>query len=203
MVEAELLSFGFNVEVTRRQKHHSDIDSAFIKANTQENMFKMKAPETVAERIQKDKLLKIKFEVDTTPPEGASYETRTLLTPIPFQVELFTPPCLFAGKLHAILCRNWQSRVKGRDFYDFVWFIGNEIPCDITHLRLRMIDSGHLGGIDKFGHKELLEHLRKRFSDVDFNQARKDVEPFIKDPDDLALWDRSFFTGLLPKLKCQ
>jgi len=202
MVETELMSFGFNVEVKRRTKQQSDIDSAFIKANTAENMFNMQVPEAVSSLIQKNKVLKIKFEVDTTPPGRASYEARTLLMPIPFQVQLFSLPCLFAGKLHAILCRNWKSRVKGRDFYDFVWFIGNAAPCDISHLRLRMIDSGHLDEKDIFGEKELLEHLRKRFSSVDFRQAKADVEPFITDPAELELWNSAFFNGLLPRLKC-
>ncbi len=202
MIGSELESFGFKVEITSRKKRHSDIDSAFIKANTLESMFKMQVPDAVSDLVQKDKTLKVKLELDTTPPGGASYESRTLLTPIPFQVELFSPPCLFAGKLHAILCRSWQSRVKGRDFYDFVWFIGNETACDIRHLRLRMIDSGHLNEKAAFGRKELLELLSRKFSSVDFRQAKEDVEPFIKDPDELALWSNNFFNGLLLRLKC-
>ena len=202
MVETELKSFGFNVEVKKRNKPHSDIDSAFIKANTMESLLNLRVPDAVADRIQKNRTLKIKFEVDTTPPDGASYEVRTLLTPIPFQVELFNLPCLFAGKLHALLCRNWKNRVKGRDFYDFVWFIGNNVPCNIKHLRLRMIDSGHWHDKDKFGHEELTSRLKARFSSVDFKLAKADIEPFITDPAELELWSSRFFIGLLPQLKC-
>jgi len=201
MLETELQSFGFAVEIKRRNKVRSDIDSAFIKANTFENLLNLRVPEAVADRIQKNRLLRIKLEVDTTPPDGASYEVRTLLTPLPFQVEIFSLPCLFAGKLHALLCRNWRNRVKGRDFYDFVWFIGNEIPCDVRHLRLRMIESGHWAEKENFGYQELIEQLKTRFSSVDYKLARADVEPFISDLAELELWSKDFFMGLLPRLK--
>jgi hypothetical protein len=65
----------------------------------------------------------IKLELDTTPPPLASTEVKTHLLPTPFQVRLYDLPSLFAGKLHAMLFRDWKSRVKGRDFYDFVWYI--------------------------------------------------------------------------------
>lgn len=203
IVETELKGFGFTVEVKKRKKQDTDIDSAFIKANTVENLFQMQVPESVLDRVYRHKTLKIKFEVDTAPPGGADYEVRTLLTPIPFHVRLFSPSCLFAGKLHALMCRSWKNRVKGRDFYDLVWFIGQDIPCNIEHLRLRMVDSGHLDSHARFGIEELMEKLREKFSVTDFRSAEKDVEPFISDPAELQLWNKDFFFTLLQQLRVQ
>ncbi|MEZ5324176.1 MAG: nucleotidyl transferase AbiEii/AbiGii toxin family protein [Verrucomicrobiales bacterium] len=72
--------------------------------------------------------LRVKLALDTDPPPEAEFHVETLLVPNPFQVKLYTRPCLFAGKVHALLCRDWKQRVKGRDFYDFIWYLGRETP---------------------------------------------------------------------------
>ena len=131
----------------------------------------------------------------------AEYEVRTLLTPIPFQVRLFTLPCLFAGKLHAILCRTWQERVKGRDFYDFIWYLGRQVPCHLRHLQARMTQTGHWKQGDDLTGAELRRLLRQRFGRVDYDQARRDVLPFIRDQEELAMWDASFFLSLVDKTR--
>ena len=128
-------------------------------------------------------------------------EVLTLLTPIPFQVRLFTLPCLFAGKLHAILCRNWKERVKGRDFYDFIWYLGRRVPCHLRHLQARMEQTGHWEQGDDLAGTELRRLLRQRFRHVDFEQARRDVRPFIRDPAEMELWDAGFFLSLVEQVR--
>ena len=88
-------------------------------------------------------MLKIKIEVDTDPPPGFDTETRFLLQPIPFSVRAFSLPDMFAGKMHAVLCRGWKGRVKGRDWYDLVWYVANHPQLHLKHLEQRMIQSGH------------------------------------------------------------
>ena len=127
----------------------------------------------------------------------AAYEVRTLLTPIPFQVRLFDLPCLFAGKLHAVLCRDWKSRVKGRDFYDFIWYLGRRIPCNVRHLQARMTQTGHWQQSRELEISQLRQLLRQRFQQVDFDQAKRDVRPFIRDEAELELWDSAFFQSLV------
>jgi len=147
--------------------------------------------------------LKIKMELDTDPPAGAETGVGTLLLPIPFQVRLFTPSCLFAGKTHALLCRNWKRRVKGRDFYDFLWYLGMGIPVHLGHLQKRMAQTGHWTGDGQWDldEAELKVLLRRRFAEVDFEQAKADVLPFLQDADAVALWGCEFFTGLVDRLK--
>jgi len=201
-IRAELAGFGFSFAVERKLKEiETAIDSAFIKGSTKVNLLEIGAPGDLASRMPTSKALKIKLEIDTDPPSGAEHEVRTQLVPIPFQVKLFTPPCLFAGKMHAILCRQWKHRVKGRDFYDFVWYLGKGTPVHFTHLQKRMKQTGHWPGDEILDEAGLKTRLRQRFEEVDFDQAKSDVLPFLKDADAVALWSGEFFTSLLDRLR--
>jgi hypothetical protein len=151
------------------------------------NLLSIGAPEELRERLPKPQKIRIKLEVDTDPPAGADYGVETLLVPIPFQVKLFTLPCLFAGKLHAVLCRDWKARVKGQDFYDFIWYLGRNVPCHLTHLQQRMEQSGHWNESENLDLPGLKERLAKRFDEIDFDQAKADVRPFNRDDAELAL----------------
>ena len=201
-VRAELASFGFAFEVERKVKRtETAIDSAFIKGNTRVNLLEIGVPEGLENRFPAGQKLKIKMELDTDPPQGAEYEVQTLLLPIPFQVKLFTPSCLFAGKMHALLCRNWKGRVKGRDFYDFIWYLGKGIPVHLSHLQKRMEQTGHWDGNAALDEDKLKSLLRTRFAGIDFDQAKGDVLPFVQDADAVMLWGQNFFLGLIDRLK--
>jgi hypothetical protein len=96
----------------------------------------------VQSRTHADKKLQIKFEVDVDPPMPFATEAQYILQPTPFSVRTYKQEFLFAGKMHAVLCRQWQRRIKGRDWYDFVWFVGRNTPLHLAHLRDRMVQSG-------------------------------------------------------------
>ncbi|HPA41388.1 MAG TPA: nucleotidyl transferase AbiEii/AbiGii toxin family protein, partial [Candidatus Hydrogenedentes bacterium] len=103
--------------------------SAFLRANTLRQMIVIRPGEGGAGGIHAREILKIKLEVDTDPPPGFATESRTVLLPVPFAVRVYTLPDLFAGKMHALLCRKWGGRVKGRDWYDFVWYAARHPAC--------------------------------------------------------------------------
>ena len=196
-IRRELASFGFSFRVERRSKRVSTaIESAFIKGGTRVNLAHVGMPDYLQERLPRLPQVRIRLDVDTDPPPLARYDVLTLLTPIPFQVRLFDLPCLFAGKLHALLCRDWMMRVKGRDFYDFVWYLGRRIRCDVRHLQARMEQTGHWQAGEDLDVARLRRLLTRRFEQVDFDQARNDVRPFIRDDAELDLWDRPFFQSL-------
>lgn len=200
-IRAELASMGFTFEVEPKPKgFETAIESAFTKGETRVNLLSIGAPAGLRDRLPGSQRIKIKLEIDTNPPPGAHCEVQTLLVPIPFQVKLFTLPSLFAGKLHAILCRNWKVRVKGRDFYDFVWYLGRNTPCHLAHLQQRMEQTGHWDPSRKLDLDALRERLRERFAAVDFEQAKADVRPFIRDIDELALWSKPFFDTLAERV---
>ena len=201
-VRTELAAFGFSFRVERRSKRVSTaLESAFIKGGTRINLAHIGTPDYLRSRLPELQQVRIRIELDTDPPPLADFEVRTLLTPIPFQVRLFELPCLFAGKLHAILCRNWKSRVKGRDFYDLVWYLGRQVPCNLGHLQARMTQTGHWTRSRQLDLAQLRQLLRRRFQQVDFDQAKRDVRPFIRDEAELELWKDSFFQSLADRLE--
>jgi len=201
-VEEELTAFGFSVEVERRQKSvDSAIESAFIKGETSVNLLLIGAPASLAGGLPRSQLVRVKMEIDTDPPPGAVCEVRTQLVPIPFQVKLYTPPDLFAGKLHAVLCRKWKNRVKGRDYYDFVWYVGRGTPCHLAHLESRMRQTGHWNEERPLTDADVRALLLKRFEQVDFETAKGDVLPFLRDAAEVALWSPAFFQQLAEGMK--
>ncbi len=201
-IRTELAGFGFDFEAERKQKNlKTQIESAFLKGGTRVNLLTVGTPDSLRDRFPKTQKLKIKLEVDTNPPAGAEDYVETLLVPIPFQVKLYTLPCLFAGKLHAVLCRNWKSRVKGRDFYDLIWYVARNTSCHLGHLQKRMEQTGHWNPGEILDGEMLRELLRERFETVNFDRAGDDVRPFVSDPDELALWSREFFVGVVDRLQ--
>ncbi len=143
----ELESWGFTFEAEAKSSGDATgIESAFLKGNTQLNLLHIGAPEGLTRRLPRNQKVKIKLEMDLDPPVGATTEVKTQLLPTPYQVQLYDQGSLFAGKLHAVLCRGWKSRVKGRDFYDFVWYVGRKTVPNLAHLDARMRQSGHWDG---------------------------------------------------------
>jgi len=199
-VEDELKSFGFSVVVEKKvKKFDSNIDSAFIKAGTLKNMIVIDVPEQVRKKMYSGKLMKVKVEVDKEPPGDFSTEAKYIFQPIPFSVNTYTLPHLFAGKMHAVLCRSWGDRVKGRDWYDLVWYVGREVSVGLKHLENRMKQTGHLEANESLT-AELMKQLYERISITDFNNAKKDVENLLKDPSSLELWSEEFFQIICEKI---
>lgn len=199
-IATELAAWGFTFEAESKcDGGRSGIESAFLKGNTQMNLLRVGAPADLAARLPQNQKIQIKLELDLNPPPFAATEVKTQLLPTPYQVRLYDPGSLFGGKLHAVLCRNWQSRVKGRDFYDFIWYVSRNVAPNLAHLEARMRQSGHWNG-GELTRDELVGLLSERFATVDFQQAADDVRVFLKDPRELALWSGPFFQELAGRI---
>jgi hypothetical protein len=111
-------------------------------------------------------------------------------------VRLYDLPSLFAGKIHALLYRSWENRVKGRDFFDYLWFLDRKVPVNGQNLEDRLRQSGNWEKSGALSLDGLLEILDDRFSKVDFGQAKADIVPFIKDSRAVELWDPDFFISI-------
>lgn len=201
-IEAELNGMDFNVDIAKISKSiDTPIESAFIKAGTKEHLLRIEVPAEIAERIAKTDRLKIKLEVDTDPPGGFETEAMTLLQPMAFYVNTYKQPDLFAGKIHAILQRAWKGgRIKGRDYYDFVWYVGRSTPVHLSHLEQRLRQTGGWSKEESMTHSDLKDLVEEKFLQIDFELAKKDVQPFLKDPAAVELWSTDFFLSLLPRL---
>lgn len=196
-VKSELEAWGFEVSTEEKdKKNKSTIDSAFIKANTLVHLLKINSNL----KTHKNAVMKIKLEIDQDPAIGFTSDIKYHLHPIPFTIKTMTLPCLFAGKMHALLCRTLRTNIKGRDWYDFIWFVKNNIPCDLHYLRNKMAQTGHIHSSEVLSKKKLVDLMSKKVREIDFSLAKKDVEPFLKTPgqrDELHLWSDAFFKDYL------
>ena len=164
--------------------------SAFAEGNERKLLLRF-YPSSAA-KVPYNELIRIKFEVDTNPPGLFSTEFRPLLLPSPCKVRLYDGPSLFAGKMHALLCRGW-SRVKGRDLYDFLFYLSKGIALNMPHLKAKIVASHYIPQDAKLTGELLQEFLERKFSCLDYRQAEDDVRPFIRRPEELDVWDADFF----------
>lgn len=162
----EFDTLGRAVVISKKdKKNFSKVESAFLKDDT--------AVYDVA--FQTEKNVKIKIEVDIQPPLKFQTEQKLLLRPFSFMTRCFTLSDLYAGKMHALVFRTWKNRVKGRDWYDFEWYVRNGI---------------------EMSKEEFLIALKERLASTDIRMVRQDVEPFIKNSDSLEIWSNDYFLQL-------
>ena len=195
-VQRELEAWNIRAEVNLKQKKDSLIESAFIKANTLQTLLGFKVPGFNPAMLHRDEIISVKFELDPWPPCAFETESRFLLEPLPFNISSMSLPDLFAGKMHAVLARSWQNRVKGRDWYDLIWFVQQRIPLRLEHLEARLKQSGHLSREQHLDPDSFRKILADRIDSVDFGQAKKDVRQFIPNPDCLTSWSRELFAEI-------
>jgi len=181
---------GRNVDITKKdKKSFGRVESAFLKDNT--DVFDVS--------FRTDKSIKIKIEVDTRPPMKFYTEQKILLQPQSFMTRCFTLPDLYAGKMHALVYRAWKNRVKGRDWYDFLWYVSNNVPLDFFHLAERVRE---FNGED-IDRDSFMMRLKERLATADMNQVKSDVLPFIRNPKELDLWSNDFFLQVADMIRFQ
>ena len=201
VLESEIRAVGLNFTVEEKAKSiESNIKSAFLKENTQEHILNFFQGNDRS-ALHPSEVIRVKFEVDIAPPAFAGFETKYRLLPSPYEVRLYDLPSLFAGKLHAVLCRAWKNRVKGRDLYDYVFYLSKGAAVNLPHLKARLVYSGFIREDFCMKKEKLTELLKERFAGIDYEQAKQDVLPFIKDKSKLSLWSAEFFTDITQNLK--
>ncbi len=201
-LEKEVRSYGMHFKIETKEKSvDSAVKSAFLKGNTKEHILMFYADERLAPSIAASKLIKVKFEVDTNPPAFATFERKYRLLPIPYEINLYDMPSLFAGKIHAVICRSWKTRVKGRDLYDYVFYLSRGTNINLRHLKARLAQSDFIQADRTISLDDVKDMLYTRFEQIDYEQAKQDILPFIRNPDALALWNADFFKGITEPLK--
>lgn len=174
---------GREVEIKRKdKKNFGKVESAFLKDNT----------DVYDITFQTEKSIKIKIEVDIQPPLNFNTEQKLLLLPQSFMTRCFTLPDLFAGKMHALVYRTWKNRVKGRDWYDFEWYVRHSVPIDFIHLHERALQFNQ----EDITKESFMVKLNDRLSTADINQVKADVLPFVRNPKELDIWSNDYFLQL-------
>ena len=201
-LEKEVRSYGLNFKIEAKEKRvDSGVKSAFLKGNTKEHILMFYADERLAPSVAASKQIKVKFEIDTNPPAFATFERKYRLLPIPYEINLYDMPSLFAGKIHAVICRAWKTRVKGRDLYDFVFYLSRGTSVNLRHLGARLAQSDFIEADRTISLDDVKNMLYTRFEQIDYEKAKQDVLPFIRNPDTLALWSADFFKGITESMK--
>lgn len=200
-IEKEVQAYGLDLKIVTKEKtNNSNILSAFLKGDTKEHIFIFFPVEDIS-KSSSMKDIKIKFEVDINPPSGAKYEFKYKLLPSPHQVRLYDEPSQFAGKIHAILCRNWNLRTKGRDLYDYIFYLSKGTKVNLELIKSKLIESKVLNEKSEFNINILKEMLYKKFEKINYADSKEDVMPFIKDIDSLKLWNSDFFINISKDIK--
>lgn len=171
---------GRTVEITKKDKHSfGKVESAFLKDTT--DVYNL--------TFQHEKSLKIKIEVDTEPPLLFNTEQKLLMMPYSFMTCCFSLPDLFAGKMHALVFRTWKNRVKGRDWYDFEWYVRQGIKLSWTHLHERILQ---FNGED-MTREQFMVLLKLKLANTNINMVKADVESFVINPLELDIWSNEYF----------
>lgn len=179
---------GRRVEIRKKDKKgFGKVESAFLKDNT--DVYDLS--------FQTEKSIKVKIEVDTAPPLKFATEQKLSLQPKSFMTRCVALPDLFAGKMSALAFRAWKTRVKGRDWYDFEWYVRNGVPLGWSHLQERIRQSTG----QEMTPEQFQAALRERLGGTDIELVKKDVLPFINDPHELDIWSNDYFLQLVDRIR--
>jgi hypothetical protein len=199
-ISEEFRALGLTVTLTHKSKTiDTNIDSAFLKSDTIWSEIILENSKISLNLIRKP-VIKIKLEIDKNPPLGFETENLLLLRPFSFQVNCMKLPDLYAGKMHALLFRKWKTRVKGRDWFDFEWYVQNNVPLNLEHFRMRAIESGDFDA-DNIGEGDFKEMLLNRISQIQIEGIKLDISRFIQDQNVLNIWSTDYFNELVKKMR--
>ena len=196
-VSEELQAYGYDLEIVDRSRADLAVRKAFLKDDSLGKVLQLRYA-ALAGPLQK---IRIKLEVDTNPPWGSGMEIKYVDFPFVSSVSLQDKPSLFAGKLHALLCREY---VKGRDWYDFLWYTSQSSGINYAFLSSALRQQGPWRHTDiRVDWKWCLEHLENKINSVDWAAAREDVRRFVRTTEQpsLELWNRELFLSQLRKIK--
>lgn len=196
-IELEFQFFGVQIEMKERKEAKGVVRRAFLKEDSFARIL-----ELTHDRLPSDeqKIL-IKLEIDTHPPEGSTFETAFLTYPYPFSILMQDMPSLFAGKCHALLCREYE---KGRDWFDFLWYLSLKTPINALLLKNALYQTGPYKGKEiQCDKKWVMEALKHKITSIDWKAAKLDIEHFLRleERKFVDYWSSELFLSQLDKIE--
>ncbi len=186
--------YGLLPEIKDKSKAGTFVQKMFVKDNSIGKLLELSF------KHHPHKKFTIKLEIDINPPAGSTTERTFLDFPIDFPIEIQDISSQFASKSHALLCRSY---VKGRDWYDLLWYIKKKVVPNFQLLSNAIAQQGTWAGQSiQMTPTWYLEALETRINSIDWEAAKQDVAPFLRDQErkSLALWNTHFFRNKLGKL---
>lgn len=198
----DLNSQGFEAsEKYRKKNYETAVQTCIVNVNMRKAYEILFEGVPLNEYIHEKQKIKIKFEVDTNPPAKAESELIKKRLPDFHEVSVYDKSSLFAGKLSAILMRSWGERVKGRDYYDFDYYVKHGFKVNMDFLRENLLQGRVLGINDSFNINILKNMLYEKFSTVNINYAKEDVRNFLYDQNEIINWNNDYFIDLIDRVE--
>ncbi len=191
-----LEEFGLQSEVLDKSQMNQNIKKALLKDNSITNQLSL-----AFYQGHPDRKLNIKLEIDINPPAGSSFEYSYLDFPLDFEVCHQDLSSNFSLKIHALLCRPY---LKGRDWYDFNWYVKHSIRPNLPLLQAALIQYGPWKGQEIEIDADWLNHtLLEKIAAIDWSEATQDVERFLSsaEKESLKLWSGRFFNNKVERLR--
>lgn len=196
------LSYGINLDTNiKTKKIEIPIESAFAKLNTYQTFISLNLNKDIISTLHKDEVIKIKFEIDCHPSLGFNTTTKWLDVPEFANISVLDESSLFSGKIHAILCRNYKGHVKGRDYYDFLFYIKKRVKPNLNYLRNKLIDSKKIDENTSFNLEVLKNMLKNKVREVDFDEVREETSRFLIENEDLSYYCLELFEQMIDKIE--
>jgi len=193
----ELAAYGYNIEIVDREKADSTIRKAFLKDGSLGKVLNLRHDKQTGTPAK----IRIKLEVDTNPPSGSGSDLQYLDFPFVSAVAVQNSSSLFAGKIHALLCRKY---IKGRDWYDFIWYSSQKIDINYEFLTSAVNQFGPWQKQNvKTDKAWVVRELERKIVSLDWKRVSEDVRPFIRSNEQasLNLWSKELFLRQLRKLE--
>lgn len=201
-IKKELLSYGIDMEISSKaNRFNQDIQTAFLKGNSVILLLHFFPNNEEIKQVIKDQKIHIKFEVDVDNPSGGITEKRYQLLPAPYEITIFDQSTLFSGKVHALICRDYKNNVKGRDFYDYLFYLSKGATLNLIYLENKLKNTGKIAQDCHLTIEMVKTLLKTRFENTDYKIAKADVLPFISDKNYVDAWNKDLFVSTLSLLK--
>ncbi len=191
-----LAEFGLQSEALDKSLMDQRVKKALLKDDSISNQLDLNFF-----RGQRNHKIKIKLEIDVNPPAESGFNYAYLDFPLDFEVCHQDLSSNFALKIHALLCRPY---LKGRDWYDFNWYVKQGVSPNLPHLQAALYQYGAWQGeAIEVDMAWLRTALLKKVSTIDWNEAKTDVTRFLNtaEQESLKLWSERFFSQKVGGLK--
>lgn len=197
-IEDEFKLIGMDAVVTiKEKKSFSAVQSAFLKDDTEWSDLNIEFDRNNKYPAK----LKVKIEVDRDPPLDFETESKLLIKPSGKYINCMIKEHLFAGKMHAVMFREWKNNEKGRDWYDMIWYITKGIEIGLSHFNRRANESGNLIDGKDYTKNSFIETLHKKIDTLDVEMALQDIKRFVASQQSIEMWSRQFFHDIIDHIK--
>jgi predicted nucleotidyltransferase component of viral defense system len=190
-----LLEFGLLSEAIDKSRMDNSVKRVLLKDNSVSNQLNLSF-----HREHLDRKLRIKLEIDVNPPNDSGFDYSYLDFPLDFEVCHQDLASNFSLKIHALLCRPY---LKGRDWYDFNWYVKKGIQPNLPHLQSALFQHGPWQGKPLTIDQSWLKcALVEKITSIDWKEATADVTRFLgaAEQSSLKLWSQKFFLSKVEKI---